>query len=374
MKKLLNKYLCLLLSCSIIVAAKRSPDEHRIRTYFCSPPMESLAVSDWRNPTYNDYVLIQTHLKAKLANILANSPAAKCFDEDLEGWITYRLGRVQLIDTENNLPSLNVVHINNNPNKKDKCVICYASYNNAGRDYIQGIDYLIKSLRAFNFDGHFIYRIGGWPNLEQDRLKHADVPYAFKPFFFEEVRNMGYKKILWLDSASIPVKSLDPIFTFIEREGCCFFGFSIMSSQKVEKLRYVLRSLGIPEKKRYLDILTQVVGFDLDNPRASELLNRWIEAATRKVPFLEPSGDQVSFAFLAHELNLLNGTLPHQYYQEGRPLNFSHNAETIILHQYDFLNPEATIPSSVFKAHKRNLMRDLPTYIVAYLRHVEHTN
>jgi len=327
-----------------------SIEENRIRSYFCPPEMGNLPVSDWKNPTLNDYMVIQNHLRARLEKLVANPDSEKCFEEQLEGWIRYRIGRVQLIDIKNNhVPEFKIIYINNNPLKKDKCVICYGSYNNAGRDYIQGINCIIKALRASNFDGHFIYRIGGWPSLANGRLKYADVPYAFKPFFFEEVRDLGYKQILWLDSASVPVKNLDPIFRSIKEHGCCFFGEWAIAPQKIEWLNYVIRALRIPRKSQYLDIVSQVVGFDLENKKASLLLDRWIQAAIQKVPFLAPAGDQDSFMFLVHDLDLLHGKLPQHYYQHGKPLDFSVLPRTVILHNYDFLNPEANVPESLFR-------------------------
>src|SRR5579872_1347000 len=326
----------LIFQCSYMHARpyKQTPEEARMCEYFCPSEMANLPISDWKNPTYEDYVLIQKHLRRRLDRILSLPTSQRYFHPDFEGWITYRMGRVQLVDTPNNMPSMTVVYINGDPSRKDKCVICYGSYNNAGRDYIQGINYIIKALKAFNFNGHFIYRIGGWPNLKGDRLKFADVPYAFKPFFFEEVRDMGYKRILWLDSASIPVKNLDPVFSIMDQFGCCFFAQGIMSQQKKDMLNYVFRALRISPQGQFLDILSQVVGFNLNNPRAARLLDRWIEAATQKIPFLEPSGDQFSFGLLVHEANLLQGLLPETYYQEGTPTNFNINSGTVILHNY----------------------------------------
>lgn len=349
MKALTNLCVWFLLVLHIPIFPDFSPEELKIRSYFC-PSMEALPISDWKNPTFNDYCILQEHLKKRLSTILEHPSSAKCFDQDFEGWITYRLGRTQLASSENNQPIFNTIYINNNPEKKDKCIICYGSCHNVeDRNYIRGIHYIIKALKKAKFDGHFIYRIGGWPNLQKGRLKYADVPYAFKPFFFEEVRDMGYKKILWLDAASIPVKSLDPIFNFIEQHGCCFFSQGTMSKNKIKQLDYVMRSLKIPHRPVYMDILTQVVGFDLNNKKANLLLTMWIKAAKRRVPFLEPSADQASFAFLVNALNLLKGELPTKYYQDGSHLDFRIRPETIIFHQYDFLNPQVKVPKKFFR-------------------------
>lgn len=333
-------------------------EENRIRIFYFSPEVTSLPISDWQNPTYEDYLLIQKYFKSNLTRVLEQPVSSRPFDtdrlnNDMFGWVTYRLGRLKLIDTPDNLPSLQVDYLGNDPNQREKCIICYAGYNmpGTGRDYRKGLEYILKSLKYFHFKGHFIYRIGGWPNLKNDRLKYVDVPYAFKPFFFEEVRDMGYKEILWLDAAAVPIKGVDPLFDQMERFGCCFFSQGKMSPQYLIDMEYVRRALGI-SGNNYLALLSQVVGINVNNPVANELLDRWIQAAERKVAFLEPSGDQLSFSFLVNELGLLQGQLPHTYYVEGANKDFypqRRNREAIILHQYDFLDPDIAVPDDIFK-------------------------
>lgn len=334
-------------------------EENRFKEHFLSPPLESLNISDWKHPTHEDYNLIQQHLKNKLLRILASPESSRPFGSErlnsgngLHGWITYRLGRFKMIE-DNKEPIYKVEYLNNDPKKKDKCIICYASYNMGGsdRDYAKGIDYIKKSLIASKFEGHFIYRVGGWPNLKQGRLKYADVPYAFKPFFFEEVKNLGYKRILWVDSASVPVKSVAPIFKFMKKNGCCFFSNGPMGSQEIKDKSYVIRALDLPERDQYTHVLSQVVGFDLNDKKAAKLLKLWIKGAKRKVPFLEPSADQLSFAFLVNELGLLKGKMPDDWCLEGPSLNFTlpkQYPNCIIYHQYDFLNPDAVVPDDLF--------------------------
>ena len=248
------------------------------------------------------------------------------------------------------MPKLHVDFLGNDPEKKDKVIICFGSYKNADRSYEQGISYLKKSLEHFNFDGHFIYRIGGWPGLKNGRLKYANVPYSFKPFFFEEMRDLGYKKILWLDSASIPLTSTDGLFEHMEKHGCCFFGNSIMGKDKIEYLEHVMESLDIPKGLNHWDIVTQVVGLDVDHPIANDLLNQWIKGATKKVAFLEPCGDQSSFALLVTKLGLTSGKFSQRSY--GMSRNFKvprKKPATYIYHNYNWLNENYKIPKDLFK-------------------------
>jgi hypothetical protein len=217
----------LFLFCRAVFA---SEIEDRLKNCFFNPPIESLDIADWEHPTIADYWKIQRFFKQKLTGIIEKPISERPFYTDylnteFYGWLTYRMGRLKLIKDEEEMPSFHTVYFNNDPEKKDKCVICYAGYPSPGseqRNYTLGIDLIIQSLKKHNFDGHFIYRIGGWPNIQKGRLRYADVPFAFKPFLFEEVRDLGYKKILWLDSSCVPVKSLDPVFNWIETYGLCF--------------------------------------------------------------------------------------------------------------------------------------------------------
>ncbi len=206
---------------------------------------------------------------------------------------------------------------------------------------------MIHKLKRSNFDGHFLYRIGGWPNLAKGRLKFADVPYAFKPFFCEEARDLGYKKILWLDACTFPAKSLDPIFEFLGRKGCCFFAqMWEFSLELMQERGYVMRSLGFNPRRAYRDISSRVVGLNMDHPNGVKLLNGWIQAAEKKVPFLEPSGDQLSFATLVNEYRLLDCELPRNYWQEagGNAIRFpAPEAPALFYHHYNLLDPAVSL-------------------------------
>jgi hypothetical protein len=334
--------------------------DQKIRTHFFSPDITCLPISNWEEPTIEDYWLIQRFFKQKLNAIIDSPISARPFPNDLlntefHGWLTYRMGRLFLIQ-DGEQPSFNVIYCNNDPNKKDRCVICYVGYPSGGsldREYVRGIHHIAASLQKFGFDGHFIYRVGGWPSLKKGRLKFADVPFAFKPFLFEEVRDLGYKNILWLDASCVPVKSLNPIFDFIERQGLCFHSYDSMLGWRefAKGYKYLISFLDISEQKRYEEISSQIIGINVDHSGGSNLLNQWIEAAERKIPFLQ--SDEPPFSFLVNHLNLLYGRLPSDSYVET-PCNtgdFSYwrkNPRAIIYHQYDFISHYMNVPTDIF--------------------------
>lgn len=206
----------------------------KLKELFFTPEIISLPIADWQNPSAEDYWKIQSLMKEQLQVNLNSAPSIRPFpteylNTEFYGWLLYRNGRLGLVKNTTEIPTRHVIHINNNPSNKKNCVICYAGCQSGGndRDYEYGISIILKSLEKFNFNGYFIYYVGGWPNLKKDRLKWADVPFAFKPFLFEEARDLGYENILWLDACCVPVKSLDTIFEFIQEKGFVFIAINL---------------------------------------------------------------------------------------------------------------------------------------------------
>lgn len=60
-------------------------------------------------------------------------------------------------------------------------------------------------------------------------LSLAHVPYAFKASFFKEAQAKGFKRALWLDTAILPVVSLNTIFNMIQETGY----FSMANSHNI---------------------------------------------------------------------------------------------------------------------------------------------
>jgi len=365
-KKGSNFFILLVLICSIKI--RTSDIEQSIKEYFFSPDITSLNVSDWENPTLEDWLLIQGFLDDKKTSLVNTPIYNRPFKNDLLNnefyfWIIKRMKFALLGDQHEN-PTFNIEYFNNDPNKKDKCVICYTSFpcgppmgmsadGKFKRDYQQGINYIIKSLKKFNFDGHFIYRIGGWPNIKKGRLKYADVPYSFKPFLFEEAKDLGYKNILWLDACCIPLKNLDPIFDLIKDKGLCYHSFGILQWRSFHSgHKYLMPFFNLSEKKTYEWFTTQIVGIDTDNPKGKKLLGEWIKLAERKIPLLQ--GTDAPFTFLLNHLGLTKQQIPVKYFNEmpWTSLDFDSwkrkHPQSIVCHQYAFLCPNINIPENIF--------------------------
>lgn len=81
---------------------------------------------------------------------------------------------------------------------------------------------LAQALKEVGFEGGIYYRIGGYPTPTGEELKYCGVPYAFKPLMVEEAFNLGYERVLWLDTSVWPMQKVDDLFEVIEKEGFLF--------------------------------------------------------------------------------------------------------------------------------------------------------
>jgi hypothetical protein len=329
----------------------RNSDFDEIKNYFFSPDITSLPISDWHNPSNDDLRIIQEFTNNKVARLsqvpISKRPFSKeNTNKEFYEWCIYRLksrGLLSIDKQDTTVSSCKFIYFNNNPNDKEKCIIIYITHPspNSDRDYTQGLEYIIKALEKTNYDGHLIYYIGSWPGLKKGRLKYADVPYSFKPFFFEEVRDLGYENILWLDACVVPIKNLKPLFDFLEEKGCCFHAGRTLKKNELNlnyKQIYPNLNTLIDQK----EVISQIVGINTKNPHANELLDRWIQNAEQKVPFL--MGDQVPLGFLIHDLGLQSCKIPSDWYYVGSysnkfSLNKSFRKNVLLYHNYKFLNP-----------------------------------
>lgn len=360
-----SRVLCLafLAGFCVDMRAVEHTTQEKLRSHFFLPQITSLDVSDWQNPTVKDYQLIQTFIREKVKRLVDAPLEARPFENDFlntefYGWITYRMNRREFVGYGDDAPPpiREVVYFNNDPENKNKCVICYASYycpeTGGDRNYMQGITAIIRALKKHGFDGHFIYYIGGWPNLKKDRLKYADVPYAFKPFFFEEMKELGYENVLWIDACTVPVKNLDPIFAFIKQHGLCYFRYGRDIPWDEFNRAYHLLMPSIDFNMSYHSIISQVVGINLNDDRGSRLLAEWIKAAEGKVPFLQ--SDQPPFGFIVNNLRYTHGQLPYSCMVEtpcgtGDFAYWNTNSDAFFYHQYDFVNTQYASEVEAFR-------------------------
>lgn len=257
-------------------------------------------IEDITNPTMEDYQKVQDYLangERERLNLLtiSNNPNEIYYRYDL------RMRNFRILPTNPSQSISDTLYVyNTDENDLERCIICYISFN--GR-YEEGIKRIDKCLKQIGYKGHFIAKIGGWPNLKGGDLVLAEVPYAFKACFFEEAKNLGYKNVLWLDSSVIPLKNLDSIFERIEKTG--YFGYIACHRVVDYSTDYVLGIFGL-DKQSAANIITveaQIIGFNMKSVIGQTILSEWRKAAFNG-GFYSARCDQNALSIISYQLGL----------------------------------------------------------------------
>lgn len=193
------------------------------------------------------------------------------------------------------------IAVNCDPEERENCVVVYASFN---KNYPRGLKRLVDFVKNSDFRGHILYRLGGWPDIEGGSLDLAHVPYAFKVSFLKEAQAKGYKRAFWLDTAILPVVSLNTIFEMIKEEGY----FSMGNSHNIGPYMsdYALAAFGLTreEANEIPSCSAGITGLDFTTDIGKTILEKWYAAAKHKVAFFSPRSDQNALSVILYSLNL----------------------------------------------------------------------
>lgn len=225
------------------------------------------SIEDINNPTVEDYRKVEVYLEHGKRQYVSQINSRQY-------WVKSK--KFKLTPSSEN-PSHKITHkiipVNCNIEDKENCIILYASCNYL---YPEALLKLVERIKKSNFIGHIIYRIGGWPNVEQGDLKLAHIPYAFKVCAFREAYGLGYKRALWLDAPMYSITSLNTIFDHLKDMGI-FTYYQHWSITDITKKRIHLSFLGLTaeEAKNLYTVATGLLGIDFTDKRALTLLNDW---------------------------------------------------------------------------------------------------
>lgn len=256
-------------------------------------------ISNILNPTEEDYKILQHYLLEGERSYL---DWLNIFIEDPRDGHRYdlRVRSLRLIK-DNKEPVLETVYCNTSPDDRDICIISYASFNGW---YPDGVRRLRSRLQEVEFHGHYIYRIGGWPDIAGGSLQLAHVPYSFKICMFKEALSYGYKKILWLDTSIIPLQDLSSLFEIIEKKGYLIASDSYTFSSYINEKVLNYFNLSFDESKAIEAVAAGIVGFDFTNNHAKKIFDAWSTVAFELDGFLSPRCDQTGLALVLYQLNL----------------------------------------------------------------------
>ncbi len=249
-------------------------------------------IEDIFHPTIEDYRLVHNYL------FNGNRP-----NLERVGSLYYWGQRTIRIlgDPPDQIPISGVIHVNSNGERKENCVILYSTYN---RSYPQGLKRLLNCIDQSDFKGDILFRIGGWPDEAGGSLCLSHVPYAFKPCFFKEAQQLGYKRILWLDTSVIPIASLNEVFAIMEEKGCFVMGNTCMLGPYMNAHAAVYFGLTLEDTYKIPSCSSGLFGVDLSFQIGRTLLENWYRAAQDPDAFFSQRPDQNSLSILLYQANI----------------------------------------------------------------------
>lgn len=148
--------------------------------------------------------------------------------------------------------------------------------NTPGSPYPAGQKRLLNSLVHHGFR-HDVLAFQDWPNDSFDK----ECGYNIKAAAFYEAVEMGYTRILWVDSSVWAIRDIEPIFDHINMNGWFFWnnGFNAAITSDDNALEYFGRTRD--QAEQIPDITTAIFGLHLENDKAWSFYTKWIETASR---------------------------------------------------------------------------------------------
>lgn len=247
------------------------------------------SIADITQPTFEEYQRIENYLKNGQRPYL--KPLAHLD----------RLARIRnfkLVGAAGEMPIFETHSFNVNEKSKDRCILLFASSNGI---YPEKARKLLAELGRCGYSGHVLLRIGGFPNLPNGGLKICHVPYAFKVAFLKEAQLLGYKEILWIDTAMHPLTDLEMIFSIIREKGYFFTSVGNLSDNRATHLPEAAVSLSVtPELYDQIPHLSSsMIGINAKNPRSIRLIDAWLKEAEKVYSFITCWPEELSLSVIA---------------------------------------------------------------------------
>lgn len=256
------------------------------------------AVSDINNPTLEDYRLFENYLStARRSYLDFFRPEAQKGNAKF-----IRFFEFKFIGDSGEQPIFEKHVFNVDEEDKERCILLYASYNGI---YPTKVRKILSEIKQSGYRGHVLVRIGGFPNTAHGDLKICHVPYAFKVAFFREAYHLGYKNILWNDSAMHPLT--DYAFTFKEIDEKGYFFTTIGTLKRNASLHNLqaARSLGIyaEDYDKIFHISSGIFGLNMKKNEAKQLLESWYLETQRVYPCMTLYPEELILSVLAWRLH-----------------------------------------------------------------------
>ena len=276
--------------------------------------LAKVQVSSWHSPTTDDYKKLEAYIENFYD--VNKSELFPLFQQK-----RFQLLRnFKFVEGESQVPpKLECICFGEEEAEKDECIICYASCSSV-KNYSLGVERLINLLKKTGYRGHLLYRIGGWPDIHKGSLIYFNVPYSFKAFLFDEVRDFGYKKVLWLDASMCPNKSLEPIFERIREAGIVLSTDNQVFSRTISS--YVIQGMRLTpdEVKNTRRFASGVIGLNFEMDMPNSFLDSWLEAIALRTPFYSHYPEEAVLSVILYRLKVENCDFSRELYDGKNPV------------------------------------------------------
>lgn len=245
-------------------------------------------IEDINHPSLHDYHFLQNYLShGRRVNI------------DRLGDMYNVTRNIRLIgDTPEEFPKKGMFAVNCSDEERENCIVVYATFN---RNYPMGLQRLLNLIKNSDYKGHVLFRIGGWPNVENGSLLLSHVPYAFKVSFFKEAQSMGFKRVLWLDTAVVPLVSMNSIFDMIEDKGHFIMGCDHMVGPYMNPITAAYFGLTLEQTYQIPSCSAGLFGVDFSQEIGNRLIDSWHRAALDPDAFFSRRSDQSALSIILHQ-------------------------------------------------------------------------
>jgi len=268
-----------------------------------------MSIPDIGHPTLEDYQAIDAYLENGKRPYLDRLTELSSNMGSLNAICNHRLKLIRgfrLLGPQNALPIFETHFLNpsaKSPEKypakyKDRCILLFGSANGI---YPEKTRKVFNELQECGYTGHVLMRIGGFPNTENGGLKICHVPYSFKAAFLKEAQALGFKQVLWLDTAIHPLTDLESIFAEIEEKGYFLTYVGTLEENAPHHLLSAAKTLHIHQGLYpYIKHLSSsMIGLNFSMPQANQLLDEWLKETERVYPNITWFPEELSFSVAA---------------------------------------------------------------------------
>lgn len=127
---------------------------------------------------------------------------------------------------------------------------------------------------------HFGDLLECWTNIMPSGCPpHSEVPYAFKAYALEAVRRKGADLVLWCDSSVYPIRSVEPLWALIEKQGYWFSANWWNNSAWCSDAALPLLGITREEAETQMHIAATAFGLNLRSEIGNKFLDEYLRLA-----------------------------------------------------------------------------------------------